>query len=89
MALITNTTRRTPIGLAGVLVGPGQSVEVEAWDKIKGRKNVKAMLEAGDLQVGKAAADKVAKAATKAGDTPEPPAPPAGGSGDANKPPAA
>lgn len=88
MALITNTTRRTPIGLAGVLVGPGQSVEVEGWDKIKGRKNVKAMLEAGDLQVGKAAADKVAKA-SKTPETPEPPAPPAGGSGDANTPPAA
>lgn len=83
MALVTNGTRQTPIGIGRVLIRPGESVEIEKWDDFKGRKSIKAMLEAGDLRVGKAAANAAAKQADKTNDpqTPAPPSPPAGGNG--------
>lgn len=53
MAQVTNNSERTPIGLPnGVLVAPGQTVEVEDWGKIKGHKVLVHYLKHGILTVG-------------------------------------
>ena len=52
---ITNTHKRQPRQFPGIgLVNPGQTVEVdaEAWDKIKGRTSIKALVKAGIITVG-------------------------------------
>ena len=52
MAQVTNNSKITPIGLPnGVLVGPGQTVSVEKWGKVKGNKVVAYYLAHGLLSV--------------------------------------
>ncbi|HEJ4886190.1 TPA: hypothetical protein SL712_001666 [Pseudomonas aeruginosa] len=52
MALITNTTRITPIGLpSGAVIPPGASVDVPEWDDVKDRKNLAFYVVTGVLVV--------------------------------------
>lgn len=52
MAQVTNNSKITPIGLPnGVLVGPGQTVSVDKWGKVKGNKVVAYYLAHGLLTV--------------------------------------
>ncbi|BCD88054.1 hypothetical protein PSm6_44610 [Pseudomonas solani] len=50
MALVTNMSKITPIGLpGGPLIAPGASEQVDHWDQVKNRKNVAFYVERGVL----------------------------------------
>ncbi|UXY55383.1 hypothetical protein [Pseudomonas tohonis] len=50
MALVTNKSAITPIGLpGGPLIAPGATEQVDHWDQVKGRKNIAFYVERGVL----------------------------------------
>lgn len=65
MAKVTNTHRATPIGLAGVRILPGQTVEVADWDSYKDRPSIKYYLDQKVLVVGEDAAESADKDSEK------------------------